>query len=383
MLGLPSKTEYNKRIPKQKFYENLSVTPALKRIFVEQIQSVIWANKIAPATINISAGKEVTEIEVFRIVLNSDSLDESALRQMDKQIPYHILFVLEYNERYQIWIGYKEQSTGDNAFKVNKYYHTDWLDEQSAKVKIEGFDTDNVYENLVRQIGGIESSTENSLGEQIADKERREKLEKEIAKLEKLARAEKQPKRKFEIVQQKKLLEKEYALLTSNVHSSVAMVENVESDIDKTEKQKPINTVKALSILPEYADDILAGVKTIEWRSWKTDYRGDLLICSSSRKLKGYISGYALCVVKLVDVVPFTRKHVSGALMDGVPNPAGYAWILEDVRYIEPFRYKGQLHIYDVDASQVKILASIDTQEGDKVYEKYYKPLYIEAGAEF
>lgn len=42
----------------------------------------------------------------------------------------------------------------------------------------------------------------NSLGEQIADKERREKLEKEIVKLEKLARAEKQPKKKFEMVQE-------------------------------------------------------------------------------------------------------------------------------------------------------------------------------------
>ena len=206
MLGLPSATEYNKRIPKQKFYENLTVTPALKRIFTEQIQSVIWANKIAPSTMNISVGKEVTEIEAFRIMLNSDSLDESALRQMDRQIPYHILFVLEYNEKVQIWIGYKEQSAGDNAFKVNKYYHTEWLDEQSASVKIEGFDMDKVYENLVRQIGGFENNTDDSLGKQIADKERREKLEMEIAKLEKLARAEKQPKKKFELVQNIKKL---------------------------------------------------------------------------------------------------------------------------------------------------------------------------------
>lgn len=202
MLGLPSTTEFNKRIPKQKFYENLSVTPALKRIFTEQIQNVIWANKIAPATINIKPGKEVTEIEVFRIILNSDTLDESALRQMDKQIPYHILFVLEYNEKYQIWIGYKEQSGGDNAFKVNKYYHTDWLDEQSAQVKLEGFYIDSIYENLVRRIGGINDNNADSLGEQIADKEHREKLEKEIAKLEKLARAEKQPKKKFELFKQ-------------------------------------------------------------------------------------------------------------------------------------------------------------------------------------
>lgn len=45
-----------------------------------------------------------------------------------------------------------------------------------------------------------------------------------------------------------------------------------------------------------------------------------------------FISGYALCMVRLVDVVPFTKKHFNGALMDGVPNPAGYAWILNDAR---------------------------------------------------
>ena len=65
---------------------------------------------------------------------------------------------------------------------------------------------DSIYANLVRQIGGIENSTDNSLSEQIADKERHEKLEKEIAKLEKLARAEKQPKKKFELVQEIKYL---------------------------------------------------------------------------------------------------------------------------------------------------------------------------------
>lgn len=209
MLGLPSTTEYNKRIPKQKFYENLSVNPTLKRVFVEQIQNVMWANKIAPATMSASEGKEVTEIEVFKITLSNDSLDESALRQMDKQIPYHILFVLEYNEKYQVWIGYKEASSGDNAFKVNKYYHTDWLSEQNLQIRIDGLDMDSIYANLVRQIGGIENSNDSSLGEQIADKEQQEKLEKEIAKLEKLARTEKQPKKKFELVSKIKELKRE------------------------------------------------------------------------------------------------------------------------------------------------------------------------------
>lgn len=86
---------------------------------------LIWLNKIAPTTIAVSEGKEVTEIEVFRITLNTEILDESALRQMDRQIPYHILFVLEHKEKYQLWIGYKEASNGDNAFKDHNYYNTD------------------------------------------------------------------------------------------------------------------------------------------------------------------------------------------------------------------------------------------------------------------
>ena len=48
MLGLPKTTEFNKRIPKQKFYENLTVTPALKRAFMEQIRLIWWRNKSLP-----------------------------------------------------------------------------------------------------------------------------------------------------------------------------------------------------------------------------------------------------------------------------------------------------------------------------------------------
>ena len=128
MLGLPKTTEFNKRIPKQKFYENINVTPALRRIFVEQIKVVYWRNKIAPSTINLEVGNNVTEIEVFEVKLNRIPLDVSVLRQIDKEIPYHIIFLLEYEGKYQAWTAYKEKTgSGSNAFKVDTYYHTDWL----------------------------------------------------------------------------------------------------------------------------------------------------------------------------------------------------------------------------------------------------------------
>ena len=203
MLGLPKSTEFNRRIPKQKFYENLDVSHALKRIFVEQVKTIYWKNKIATSTTNLTEGSNVTEIEILEIKLNNAELSEQLLRQIDKEIPYHILFLLSKDDKYQVWIGYKEASTGNNAFKVNSYYHTDWYAEDELQVKLEGLNLDAGYENFVRQIAGDKLSVANtieSLKDSVEREELRRKLENQIAKLEKQARSEVQPNKKFELV---------------------------------------------------------------------------------------------------------------------------------------------------------------------------------------
>ena len=207
MLGFPQTTEFNKRIPKQKFYENLDVSPALKRVFVEQIKLIHWRNKLAESTLNIAPGQAVTEIEVIEIKLTQPQLDEAVLRQIDKEIPYHILFVLSYGNKVQAWTGYKEAAeSGKKAFKVNKYYHTEWMLEYELILDIEGLNMDAVWDNFIIQIGGVELEQGNDLAEQIAVDERKEKLIKEIEKLEKQARNEKQPNKKFELAQKVKAL---------------------------------------------------------------------------------------------------------------------------------------------------------------------------------
>ena len=106
--------------------------------------------------------------------------------------------------------------------------------------------------------------------------------------------------------------------------------------------------MKALSIHPMYAMAIIAGDKAIECRSWKTDYRGDLLICSTNKKIHGTIPGHALGVVTLKDVVPFQKKHLKDALMMPADyRPGMYAWILGDNRMIEPVPVKGRLSLWE------------------------------------
>ncbi len=203
VLGLPVSTEFNKRIPKQKFYENIAVTPAMKKAFVEQIKIIYWRNKIAATTLNLAAGEQVTEIEVFEMRLSAPELDESVLRQIDREIPYHILFLLEYEGKYRAVIGYKEAATGKTAFKVDRYYSTDWLDEDALPVHLDGLSLDAVYENFVRQIAGEVLADKNgtTLKESVEQQKQREQIEKQTATLEAKIRKEKQPKKKFELVQ--------------------------------------------------------------------------------------------------------------------------------------------------------------------------------------
>lgn len=214
MRSFPRTTEFNKRIPKQKFYENMDVSPALKRVFVEQIKLIHWRNKIAPATINIAPGQAVNEIEVIEIKLNQQSLDEAVLRQIDKEIPYHILFILSYGDKMQAWTGYKEATeTGNKAFKVNKYYHTEWLLEDELDLSIEGLNMDATWENLIMQVGGVELEQGNNLDQQIALEDLKSKLAKDIVKLENQARNEKQPNKKFQIASKAKSMKKQLSEL--------------------------------------------------------------------------------------------------------------------------------------------------------------------------
>ena len=212
MLGLPKTTEFNKRIPKQKFYENINVTPTLRRIFVEQIKVVYWRNKIAPSTINLEAGNDVTEIEVFEVKLNRVPLDVSVLRQIDKKIPYHIIFLLEYEGKYQAWTAYKEKAgSSSNAFKVDTYYHTDWLLEDELVLKLDGLNMDAVYKNYVRQIAGdvLHIGEAESLKESVERSKQIQLLQKQIDTLQKKIRKEKQLNRQMELNTELKKLKKQ------------------------------------------------------------------------------------------------------------------------------------------------------------------------------
>ena len=217
MLGLPKSTELNCRIPKQKFYDNAQLSPAIKRAFVDQIKKITWKNKLSPATINLQPSEGIEELEVFEIQLYSNTINEAILRTVDKSIPYHILYALEYEGKFQIWIPFKEKNT-NGSYKTDLYYHTDWQSKEDLKLTINGLTMKELYEGFVKQIAKDEienddSQTGSNLKDSIERTKKKKELEKKIAKLQAQVRKEKQFNKQVELNGKLKKLKKEYEKL--------------------------------------------------------------------------------------------------------------------------------------------------------------------------
>ena len=112
--------------------------------------------------------------------------------------------------------------------------------------------------------------------------------------------------------------------------------------------------VRAVSVQQPWANMIAAGKKTIETRTWCTRYRGELLIVSC-RLPPIRPAGFAVALCKLADcrrMCPYDEAAACVAWSSWL-----YAWVLEDVRAIEPFEVKGRLGFFKVEVTEEQLAA--------------------------
>ena len=197
MLGLPKSTEMSKQLPKKAIYAKFQMNTAAKDKIDADISRITIVNEITADKVNIPAGENVQSFFVLLVTLKRRNFDEKNIAMLSKLIPQNILFILEYEDRCKL------------AIYHTKLMQTQWRPADQYSIELKGIDLDKVWENIVAQIGGITIVDNNTLDEQIQLDESRQKLEKEIAKLEKLARSEKQPRKKFELVQRIKQLRRD------------------------------------------------------------------------------------------------------------------------------------------------------------------------------
>ena len=195
MVNFPASTIVDRRVPKQSFYDNLSISPGLKRAFVDQISLIIWRNKLAESTLAISAGKDIQEIQVFELQLRQKELDSRILSAIAGAIPYKIVFVLVFDGEAQAWMEV-----------CGTFYCGDWQPLKEFVLKLEGLNLDMVYANLARQISGGRLGVEGDIAGAVERDKRRQKLEREIVALEKRVNTEKQYNRRVEMNMDLKIL---------------------------------------------------------------------------------------------------------------------------------------------------------------------------------
>ena len=188
MLGLPRSTEVNRRVAKEKLYQNAALVPRTREMIKDQIDSVFWRNKLADSTMAISAGETVAEIQIFEIQLRQRELDKRVLPAIAKAIPYKILFILVFGDEAQVWI----EASGT-------FYNTDWQPLGGFMLKFDGLNLDAVYENLARQISGGRLGTDGDIEEAVDRDKIRQKLERDILTLEKKLLREKQFNKQVEL----------------------------------------------------------------------------------------------------------------------------------------------------------------------------------------
>lgn len=104
--------------------------------------------------------------------------------------------------------------------------------------------------------------------------------------------------------------------------------------------------MKAISLKQPWANLVASGKKTIETRKWSTNYRGNIVICSS-KKPDIYPAGYALAIAELYDVKQMTRKDEKKACIKVYPKAK--AWYLRNIRKIKSVPIRGALGIFDLE----------------------------------
>jgi hypothetical protein len=188
-------------MPKEKFYTHLDISVAIRQSFINDIDQIIWQNKLSATTLNLAQGSFVKEIALLEVKLKKQNYDKELFQFISRNIKLYIVFLLKYELQAQLLIHYKEPvANRPDTFKIIETYTTGWMSEQAINLTISGLNLDVVYHNFIQQIGKIEYSYESlEFSDKIALNIEKKKVERQIAMLQSKLRNEPQFNKQLEI----------------------------------------------------------------------------------------------------------------------------------------------------------------------------------------
>ena len=214
MFGLPPNTLINKPLFKKAVFEKFNLKAASKRVksdarigssergqsrpevkaterdrFDADISRMALVARVSSATVPaLTKGKEIEGFYVLQDVLKRKDYDAKNILMLQKLIPQKIIFALQFEEQTQFCIFH------------TRLQQSAWMATDEAVITLQGLSLDDVWNNIVATIGGLDAQAEESIEEQIIHREQREKLLRQIESLEKECRTERQTRKKYDCI---------------------------------------------------------------------------------------------------------------------------------------------------------------------------------------
>ncbi len=199
MYNLPQSTEINKALPKTVLYEKFELKPSQQKAFDADVSRMVITNVLSSHTLPaVAEGESVKTIYVVTVQLKRKQyVSGKSIELLSRLIPQKMVLVLHYDDKIQL------------AVYHSRLLSSEWINEDDLDIPIFGLDFDKVWENIVAAVGSIVLDNAISIDEQLDKDWKRRQTEQKIAQLEKRARIEKQPRKKWELVAEIRRLKKE------------------------------------------------------------------------------------------------------------------------------------------------------------------------------
>lgn len=209
LLKYPTSCIVGKTIPKNAFFRFLDVNAAMKRHFQDDVASITWLYKIAPTTLQVQSTDTMREIEIFLADLKQPDCPTDLFRFIDKNMPQHIVFILQHGDEWQFLINYKEWADVEHTrFNITETFLSEKHKREQLSLTIQGNELPAIYEGFVRQIAEKKLKAQSTLKEAVLNFQTQQIIEKKLAQLQQQIRKENQPQRKFELHQEILTLQK-------------------------------------------------------------------------------------------------------------------------------------------------------------------------------
>lgn len=214
-LQYPAAAEFGKVIPKAKIYERGGVNARLKELFVQQVEQIVWAYKLAPETLHLPDRPGVLEIQVFTIQLKTPELHRDVLCCIDKAIPLPIVFELAFEGKTQVIAAYKRPNEADSSrWVLSDYFASKWFQVGCERAAMPiALHLGGLYEQLLQRLIPLPARPQETLAELVARVEQAQAKQREVDKASARLAKEKQFNRKVEINAQLRQLKNELEAL--------------------------------------------------------------------------------------------------------------------------------------------------------------------------